>query len=363
MSTTLIVRDATLVINGAPEKRGEPGEHLRRRLQEVTDMDLGMVEECADVLLTASAGEEPDPEVLEALIVIAIAQPTLAARMGLSPSTTGRRLAARLERLGQTERAMALLDVLVDSLPGEQALERDLGAVMRRQGMVRDLADRYLDRAQSLIREGRTQEAVGWLREILQLDRNRKDVARLIRDLRFQEASAAKSRQIRWRFVVFALLGSLGLSFVLFREVKLLDEYRAMPQVAEGNLGAMHRRLASLESFMDRHPAWHRTFHLLKERSALRIEVERLQEARRVESEREDERRREAMLTAEAARHRAMEKIAIGDLRGALAEFQQALQAGGPDWSDYEQVQRDAASVREFMRDEGLEVPEENRTQ
>jgi len=363
MSTTLIVRDATLVINGAPEKRGEPGEHLARRLAAVAEMDPSMVEECAEVLLGASTGDQPDPEVLEAMIVIALALPTLAARFGLTPTTTGRRLAARLERLGQTERALALLEVLVQCLPGEKELERDLGALMRRQGMVRDLADRYLERAQSLIREGRTQEGVGWLREILQLDRGRRDVARMIRDLRFQEVSAAKNRQIRWKVVITTLLFSLGVSFVALRETRVLDKYRSLPPAVDENLGALRRRLTSVEGFMEEHPAWHRTFHLVKERSELRIAIEKLEEERRIAAERHDAAQRESIMSAEAARHRAMEKIAIDDLQGALEEFQRALEAGGPTWPGYEQVQRDAASVMDFIRKQEADETETREEQ
>jgi len=353
MSTTLIVRDATLVINGAPEKRREPGSHLPHRLAEIAVMDLDLIEECAEVLMTAASGEESDPEVLEALILIGISQPHLASRIGLTPASTGRRLAARLERMGRSDHAQALLELLVDEVPGDPSLERDLGALMRRRGMVRDLADRYLDRAQNLIREGRTQEATGWLREILQLDERRKDVARLIRDLRFQEHSLEKTRKIRWRFVLVALLTSLGASLLFLREFQLLEKYREITPVIEGKPYSVAERLSALERFIEANPAWHRSFHVLKERSTLRIELDRVEERSLVLQQRREQRKRERLLSAEAAMHKGHSFADATDWNKALAEFGQALELGGESWAHREQVQRNVDAIRAYLQGEG----------
>ncbi|MAB79066.1 MAG: hypothetical protein CMJ89_06895 [Planctomycetes bacterium] len=353
MTTTLIVRDATLVINGAPEKRKNPGLHLPRRLSEVEGMEIGLVEECAEVLLTAAGGEESAPEVLEALILIAIAHESIGARMGLTPASTGRRLAARFERAGKAENALGLLEFLVEELPGEPFIERDLAAVMRRQGVVRDLADRYFERAKSLIREGRAEEAMGWLRETLQIDRSRKDVVRLIRDLRFQEHALAQSRQVRWRFVAMALAVSLGLSFIIIREVRLLDQYRQIPEAVPGNPHSTEERLVVLESFIKANPAWHRAFHVLQERSTLRIETDRIEELRNELQQREDQKTGERLLSAEAAMYRGMTLSDGTEWRSALDEFKKALEWGGENWEHREQVQRDVEAIAEFLREGG----------
>src|SRR5262245_45623335 len=98
MSTTLIVRDATLAINGAPEKRDEPRQHLRKRVAEVAHMDPRTAQECVEVLSSVSEGDGADPDVLEALVIIAVAMPKLAERLDMATVDTGRRLAQRLER-------------------------------------------------------------------------------------------------------------------------------------------------------------------------------------------------------------------------------------------------------------------------
>src|SRR6185436_5780591 len=70
MTTTLIVRDATLAINGAPEKRREPREHLRLRVAEVAHMEERTAEECVEVLTAVAGGDGAEAEVLEALVIV-----------------------------------------------------------------------------------------------------------------------------------------------------------------------------------------------------------------------------------------------------------------------------------------------------
>ena len=226
---------------------------------------------------------------------------------------------------------------------------------MRRQGMVRDLADRYLDRAQSLIREGRTEEAIGWLREILQLDEGRKDVARLIRDLRFQESSLEKIPRIRWRSVLAALLVSLGASLVFLREFRLLEQYREITPLLEDKPGSVAERLAELERFIEANPAWHRSFHVLKERSTLRIELDRVEERSLVLQQRREQQQRERLLSADAAMHRGSSFADATDWNKALTEFGRALELGGESWVHRDQVQRDVDAIRDYLQGEGDE--------
>lgn len=345
MTTTLIVRDATLAINGAPEKRREPSEHLRLRVAEVTHMEARTAEECVEVLSAVAGGEGADPEVLEALVIVALAQPALAKRLNLPTLTTGRRLAARYERSADIDAALAVLELLQTHFPGQESLERDMSQLMRRQGMVKDLVGRYYERARRLVREGRHAEAAGWLREVLQLDPARKDAARMLRDLRFKGAGRSRRRSGGFRFLVVATLLALGLAYVVLREFRLRDELRALPTAAIGNRSALERRLADIEQFIAAHPVWHGALTTLAERSELRIQLAVLAEQTRVEHEAQQRAERERLEAAELCRQRGLMLAQSGDMVGALAALREALRYGGPDWAERERVSNDVADL------------------
>jgi len=351
MTTTLIVRDATLAINGAPERREHPREHLRLRMAEVAKMDPRTAEECVEVLSSVASGEGADPEVLEALVVVALAHPALGQKLGLSAIGLGRRLAVRLERAGEIDRTLAVLEVLQQHFPGQEYLERDLAQLMRRQGMVQDLVNRYFQRAQKLLREGRNQEGAGWLREVLQLDPGRKDAARLIRDLRFRNTSrrsmgAGRGLRLLLGTVIFSLLASFG----VLREYRLREEFLTMPQAAEGNLISLRRRLADLERFIQQHPVWHGALGLLAERSELRVQLAVLEEQQRLEQENQARARRERLEAADLCRARGLQKIEEGNVQSALEAFKQALEYGGPEWPHFQKVSTDVSDLEAYLR-------------
>jgi tetratricopeptide (TPR) repeat protein len=349
MTTTLIVRDATLAINGAPDRKGEPREHLRSRVAEVANMDARTAEECIEVLSSVAGGEGADPEVLEALMIVALAHPALQGRMGLKTVATGRRLAARLERLGEIDRTLAVLELLQQYFPGQETLERDLGQLMRRQGMVQDLVNRYFQRAQKLAREGRNHEAAGWLREVLQLDPSRKDAARLIRNLRFKSASRAHRKGVGLRFVLGAAALVLIASWEVRREIRLFEEFRALPQAVDGRLPSVRRRLSDLERFMALHPVWHGALRVLSERSELRVQVGVLEEEQSAEREEQERARSERLEAADLCRARGMQQVEEGDLTRALESFRQALEFGGTEWPQRERVLRDVADMEAHL--------------
>jgi tetratricopeptide (TPR) repeat protein len=352
MSTTLIVRDATLAINGAPEKRRAPREHLRARVAEVAHMDERTAEECVEVLSAVAGGEGADPEVLEALVIVGLAQVAMAKRLNLPTLATGRRLAARYERSAEVDAAVAVLELLLQHFPGQESLERDLGQLMRRQGMVKDLVGRYFERARRLMREGRNNEAAGWLREVLQLDPARKDAARLLRDLRFKGGGGRARRRgsmLRTLLVIGGL--ALGVAFLGQRELRLRAEFLSLPSAAPGNAGVLKRRLGELERFIDQHPVWHGAFAVLSERTELRVQLAVLEEAARVERESAERAERERLEAADLSRQRGVLLAQSGDLRGALAALRQALEYGGPDWPHYARVSGDVSALEASLED------------
>ncbi|HEX6882704.1 MAG TPA: hypothetical protein VF530_04940 [Planctomycetota bacterium] len=348
MSTTLIVRDATLAINGAPEKRDEPRAHLRLRVAEVAHMDPRTAEECVEVLLSVAHGEGADPEVLEALVIVALAHPKLAKRLELDTVGTGRRLAAALERAGEPDRSFAVLEILQQHHPGQPTLERELGQLMRRQGMVKDLVTRYYDRARKLVREGRHAEAAGWLREILQLDPGRKDAARLLRDLRFKRSGRRRMPRIALRPLFLVALLGLGLTTLALREIRLHGEFLTLPPPGKSP-EALRRRLQEVEAFVERHPVWHGGLRVLGERTELRLQLVLVEERERELAEAARAAERQRLEAADLCRARGLMHAQSGDLVRALADFREALSHGGPDWPARAEVERDVRNLEEGL--------------
>lgn len=352
MASTLIVRDATLAINGAPETRAEPEKFLARRVGETARLDPQMLEECAELLLAESAGEDPDPEILEALTILALSQPQVASMMGVNAVAQGRRLAARLEREGEVEHALAILQLLVQHHPGHRALERDLASLMRRSGLVADLVERYLERAQALLKEGKTTEAIAWYREVLLLDRSRKDVARAIRDLRFQEVDDHQKRGRRVKIAAVVLFLSTLVCFAVFYEMRVSGAFGELPAAAEGNLPQMRARLAGLEGFMEKHPVWHGSLQALAERSHLRVEIERLDAEQTIARDNRLAEEARKLEVANLARQRGLLHAHAGDYASALRELENALSLAAPDWPERARVERDVAAIRIHLQEE-----------
>jgi len=348
--TTLIVRDATLAVNGAPETRRNTADHLVERITEARKMDDASAEECLEVLHSACGdGDDVDIEVLLALTILGLARPDLAEKAGIGAVAVGRRTASRLEQRGDSDGALALIEHLRLASPGHRALERDYDAVLRRLGMITDLADRYYHRAQNLLRQGKEDEAVGWFKEVLLLDPSRRDVARTIRDLRLGELRSLMPKK-RFGFgLLLAVLLPVTMAGVVLREKSLGERYALLPEAVPGNLDTMVQRLDALDRFLTQNPLWHGTFDALSERTDLRIAVAMLREEhnrRQFEAEATFwERAEQARLLYERARMYAL----IEDYETALSDFCMALEAAPRNWEHRDRVERDIAAISELL--------------
>jgi tetratricopeptide (TPR) repeat protein len=315
-------------------------------------MDARTAEECIEVLSSVAQGEGADTDVLQALVIVGLAQPKLAERVGLGTVAIAHRLVAALERGGEIDRGLALLEILKKHFPSNESLERDLTQLMRRQGMVKDLVGRYYERARTLMREGRHAEAAGWLREVLQLDPTRKDAARLMRDLRIKRASRTQKKSGGWRTPFVLVLLVLGGAWVVLRELRLRAEFAALPTAAPGNEAALERRLADLERFMTAHPIWHGGLSVLNERATLRLELAQIAEAEQERRSAEERAAAERLESADLCRTRGLGLAQSGDLRGALQALREALIYGGADWPPRERVERDVADLEASLAEQ-----------
>jgi tetratricopeptide (TPR) repeat protein len=225
---------ASLETVGADGSRAELKE-LVGRASQLFDDDSAQAR-CAQLFerLGSDAG---DRIALESVVILALARPALVERLRLPLAQEGRRLAVLLERGGDAQRAQAVLELLLARAPSDRAVERDLSALMRRNGNLARLVERHLSRADECVRDGRRDEAVRWLREVLMLDPQRRDVARMIRDLNYAGHrapwGAAQGPQGGWSLAAVPL-GALGRGVARNRHRRAL---RAHPAGAGGRPG------------------------------------------------------------------------------------------------------------------------------
>lgn len=351
MTSTLIVRDVTMAINGDRQSPVQPDLRLKERIAAVSEFEREFLEECTQVLSTTETSEETAPEVLEALFVLGMTHPDLLREIGLNAATVGRRFAARMERDGQPEVSLATLEFLIEEDPTNRGVQRDYAALMRRQGLVGELVQRHLAKAQELIGEGNNAEAIEVLREVLMLDRSRKDVARTIRDLRFQDIKKSQRRRELGRKLLMSIVAIASVTLIGLREYDLRERFNTMLVNEDRSIEAVRGRLASMESFIESYPVWLGAFDALNERSRLRVELERLEARAQEEAERLDEELRRRREEASHSRERGRVLTLGEDYSSALAEFERALELGGAEWTLREQTQRDIRAIREYIEE------------
>jgi tetratricopeptide (TPR) repeat protein len=282
---------------------------------------------------------------LEAMIVLGLAHPEVLDQYRIPLVQEARRLAVLLEKNGEAERAQSLLELLAACKPGDRSVERELGAIMRRTGSLDRLVERHLRRAEEAMREGHREEAVRWLREVLLFDSSRRDVARMIRDLRYEttERRAAWRKRLQRVAVFVALAGAVA--FVVWREMRIEDEYHALPGARAGDVRAMRERLAQLDSWMDDNPIWLGMLDAVRERSRLRTEIEKIEAAAHEQERQQAAARARAETSAEAERvlgRRAAERSEFAEAR---KHFEQALKVAPPNWAPRAQVETDIAAI------------------
>lgn len=319
------------------------------RVEALRGLDEEQVGACLEALAPAAANEQAPAGALEAALILALAHPAAAEQHGVNVSIHGRRLAASLERAGEDERACELLRRVADALHGDLAVERALSSVMRRRGMIQDQVDRYFAHAQELVDQGLIDEAISWLREILQLDRSRKDVARMIRDLRYEQQAVARAGNRRVRMALGVLTLSLLFTLVALREVRVSRAFDTLPPAVEGDLTAAVARLDSLERFIDAHPVWHGSLGSLRERSLLRGEIERLGTQQTLARERETTMRRRMDALADSARARGRMAAESGDFESALADLHRALRLASQGWEHRARTRRDLRAIEVYI--------------
>ena len=348
----LLVDDVVSALTNAPEGQTHGGSDLREQMERAAeDFDKRTAATFAGALVDSLCEDPGNTRRLEALLILGLAHPKIAKRYNISLAAEGRRLAVLLENAGENDRARGLLELLLKHEPEAREIERDLSSLMRREGSIDELVERLMRNAEEQVDAGRPMEAVAWLQEILLHDSSRRDVARMIRDLRYSEATRRQRSTRRNRIAILLIILSTAISALVVREVQVANEVDALPVAAVDDLPALQLRMAGIDQLVSTHKAWIGMFTLLEERGELRERIDTV-EAQVAKRERELGRRRvERETIADAARLKGTEAVENKDYAGALAHFRRALEFGSSSWAVRERTVADIAALEEWMEE------------
>lgn len=322
---------------------------LRDQMQRAADeFDERTAEAFARALLDRLCQTPEDLRQLEALLILGLAHPSVLEKHRISIMTEGRRLALLLERAGEKERACCLLEILAQRLPAEQSIDRDLSGIMRRSGNTTELIERYLSKADEAATRGRTNEAVAWLQEIMLLDQNRRDVARMIRDLRYQDKERRSRIKKRVRIAACSLAIAGLATFAVLREQRIRAAWVGIPPAPPGDVAALRARLDRITDLISEEHVWLGLLQAASEKKSLATEIDARDEEQSARQHEVDVAREQQMDLAETARTRGLYYAEQGKFDLALADFRQSLELSPLDWEHRARVQADVSAIEAF---------------
>lgn len=348
----LIVDDVVSAVTGTLSEDG--AEDLRHQLQRAAaEFDRRTADAFGRALLDSLCEDPGNLRQLEALLILGLAHPDVLEAHRISLAVEGRRLAVLLERAGEEERARTVLELLASHMPGERSIDHELAGLMRRSGNTDELVDRYMRRAEEAVADGRVSEAIPWLQEILLIDRTRRDVARMIRDLRYQDAERSALRARRFRLMACVVLVTALVTVLFSRELDIRRSFGELPAAEPGDRDSMKVRQAALEGFLEDNWLWTGFFQATRERDELRSRIaeEERKEAAAAEAFQQEARR--VRERAEAARMRGIMYSDRGQFAKALEDFEQALVGMDESWEHHAQVLRDIEALRAHLEEQG----------
>ena len=348
----LIVEDVVSALTGAHDGAGS--EDMRHQLQRAAaDFDKRTADAFGRALLDSLCDDPGNLRHLEALMILGLAHPDVLDSHRISLAVEGRRLAVLLERAGEQDRARTVLELLANHMPEERTIDHELAGLMRRSGNTDELVERYLYRAEQKVADGRISEAIPWLQEILLIDRTRRDVARMIRDLRYENAERTARRAKSIRTALMLAVVGVVLVGAVTHEVNVRKSFGEIPSLQEESLDSMRERHAGLTLFLDSNKVWTGYFLASRELSSLGRRISR--EERRIA---EEQAAAQAVITrrferANAARNRALMYAERTQFEKALKDFRTSIEEMDPTWEHYDQVQRDIRALEEHLGGEG----------
>jgi len=346
----VFVEDIVTALTGPVDATGHATTALKDQMRRAADeFDQRTAEAFARALLESLCSETVDLRRLEALLILGLAHPTILDRHRISLRTEGQRLASMLEAQGQSERARCLLEVLDQRLGHDDFVVESQEGSGKSRAEVEAEIETYLERADQCAALGRNNEAIRWLQEIVTLDRNRRDVARMIRDLRWSEKERKAKNVKRLKLVGVLCIVAACVAGVFARETHIATAFRDVP-ASNGQLVSLQDRLASVDAIVDGNKLWFGMGAVLREQGRLRREISGLESAAADATRQVALERARKVENAETARERGMLLAQQGHFEEALFDLRQALELSDPTWSERTQVQFNVAAIEAWMK-------------
>lgn len=344
----MIVEDVVTALTG--DVASGPGARaaIRSRMQRAADeFNERTAEAFARALLDSLTQNPTDLRQIEALIILGIAHPGILERHRISLDHEAERLLFLLERAGETERAETMREVLADRLTIEEVPDTEAPQAAPKADR-QELIERHLRQADEAAQSGRTKEAIACLREVLALEPGRRDVTRLLRDLRQAQKDRKKrlGRGLKTMLVVIAL-GAAAYG-VWMREESVRSRYLDIPPAKGDDPASLRARASAIEDLIASERFWFSMKDALEDKGRIEAQLRRRTE------ESEKERHEAAMVleervqNADAARVRGLMYAQQGKFDLALADFRQALELAPKGWEHRKRVQADLAAIEAF---------------
>jgi tetratricopeptide (TPR) repeat protein len=350
-----LVEEIVVALTGAIGGDPRPATLVDQMSRAAQEVDERTANAFGKALLDNLCEDPGNVRLLEALMILGLAHPEVLRSRGISLRMEGRRLAVLLEQRGEGERARSLLELIqakdpepetATAVPGAEAAPGDSAESSG------DLVESYLKKARACVKKRRIPEAISWLQEVLLVDRSRRDVARMIRDLRYRQTEGRARRKRVARTIFTVLLVGAVLAGIGWREARVRELYLALPPAPGQSDADLRARLATIEGFVATHRVWHGLLDARGEMHEIQAELE----ARRAEAA-EAERQRQLAITrrlqlAEAARLRGLMRVERGEFEIALEDFRESLELADEDWEHRERVVADVAALEAWQRGE-----------
>jgi len=345
-----LVDEVVDVLTGPPVEGESAALSLKEQLQRAADEYDRRAAAMIGKALVDSLCEDPaDARRLEALLILGLAHPSILERYQISLAAEGRRLCVLLENQGELDRARGLLELLALELPEDRQVQQDLSSFMRRSGEVDELVERCLRHAEENVNKGKLGEAISWLQEVLLHDQSRRDVARMIRDLRYKELADRKASRRRNRVILLLVVITSALTALGLREGKIRQEYASLPPLEGDDSAALDSRLESIDRLIASNRFWLGMFSVVDERSDLQQRMVELG------AEEADQRRAEIELAyqretkAESLRLKAIDSVAAGKLNVAHEQFTRALDCAPADWDRRKRIEANLQAIEKLL--------------